>query len=93
MAEVDIDAARAAREEKIGVAAVTLGGRRYALKPSVSFAAGAAWRENDQRAFLEAALADPSEADDFLATPGLGWADLNHVWEAWNANAGEPAAS
>lgn len=91
--DIDLDAARAARQEKRGDLALILAGHRYALKPFYGFDAAEAWASAEPRRILEAVLADPTEADEFLATPGVGWPELNAVVEAYGLTAGESSAS
>jgi hypothetical protein len=93
MSHVDLDAARQARAEARGEhPSVTLGGREYKLVPELTIDGGVAYREADARRFVELILADPAEADAFMAT-GLSWADLTELLAAWRTGSGESSAS
>lgn len=92
MGHVDLDAARAARDEARGDMAVTLGGREFKLRSELTIDAAAAWRENEARKFVELILADPSETDDFLAN-NVSWADLSSLLDAYGTSPGESEAS
>lgn len=94
MGHADLDAARAAREEARGeYPVVTFGGRDYKLTPELYVDAANAWKDNQADEFVRLVLADPSEADDFLANR-VSWADLNEVITAFTAgDPGESSAS
>lgn len=94
MGHVDLDAARAARDEARGDnPTVTLGGRDYKLTPELYVDAMAAWRENRTDDFVRLVLADPTEADDFLEHR-MTWTDLADVVAAFSAgDPGESSAS
>lgn len=74
MVEVDLDAARAARDAAKDEALaerkppiLVRNGRRYELTPVLYIDAAEAWRRGDGAQFLRLILADPSEAPDFIA--------------------------
>lgn len=107
MAELDLDAARAARDEaraKAGTASpptVVRNGRTYELTPVLYVDAADAWRVSNGREFVRLILANPSETDDFIAgmSPDgkrgsrLEWSDLNEIITIWGVRAGESNAS
>lgn len=81
MGHADALAARAARNETRGDNSITwVDGREYKLVPELYFDAVQAWGANDWGAFIRLVLADPTEADDFLAVQ-FGWSDVNVVWD------------
>lgn len=91
MGHVDLDAARAAREETLGEnPLVTFGGRDYKLTLELYVDAASAWRENRAEDLVRLILADPSEADDFLANRPT-WSDLSGIFGAFKV--GEPGES
>lgn len=106
MGSIDLDAAGAARDEaraKAGLEppTITRGGRVYELTPVLFLDAADAWRRSDGRGFVTLILANPEEADDFIAgttkdgKPGqrLEWADLNEILTVWRVESGESVAS
>jgi len=93
MGHVDLDAARAAREETTGdIPTVTLADRTYKLTRVLSIGAADAYRQGDGAAFVRRILADPSEADAFLENH-LEWSDLNDILKAWHTDQGKSSAS
>jgi hypothetical protein len=93
VSHVDLDAARQARAEARGEhPTVTLGGRDYKLASELTIDAAAAYRDSNAAEFVALILADPTEADAFIAN-GLSWQDLTALLKAWQVEAGESSAS
>lgn len=95
MANLDLDAKRAARDEARAdrdPPTITVGGREYKLTPVMSIDAAELYVEGKGAEFVRRILADPTEADDLLANR-LEWADLDEILTVWGLNSGESSAS
>ena len=95
MGHLDLDAARAARDEAradVESPTVTVGGKTYELTPVLLIDAADAYRRSDGAAFVRGILVNPDEADEFLANR-LAWADLDEILTVWRVDPGESSAS
>lgn len=102
MPDVDLDAARAAREEVMNGSGptFTLGRKKYRLKPSPPVVLATAYGdcfkpgggEPEVREFLRLALVNPADVDKAL-TAGFSYTDLPLLLDAWKVPEGKSSAS